>query len=125
MRWLGVLRSRFVLVPLAIAVLVAVWNVYIVFNDDGLVEGEVRDAAGRPLAAATVILFERNFVTHVEKARTQTDGNGRFRFTDNRTHLVQLEAQTGDGKRSERRQVRLWFKAQNVRVAPLVIAAAG
>ena len=37
-------------------------------------------------------------------------------------HVGQLEARTGDGRLSERRQLRLWFRAQDTEVAPLIIA---
>ena len=47
------------------------WNVYIAFNDHGIIEGEVRDRAGAPVAGATVIFFERNFVYYEEKQRTR------------------------------------------------------
>ena len=97
------------------------WNVYIAFNDDGIIEGEVRDGAGAPVAGATVIFFERNFIYYQEKQRTTTDAQGAYRFTDMQIHIGQLEARTADGRQSERRQLRLWFRAQNTEVAPLVV----
>ena len=39
------------------------------------------------------------------------------------THIGQLEARTGDGRKSERRQLRLWFRAQDSVVPPLVVGA--
>ena len=116
-----ILASRFVLVPAVLAVLIAIWNVYIAFNDDGIVVGEVRDAGGAPVAEALVILYDRNFVTYRETQRTRSGADGRFRFDDFRSHLGQVEAETPDGRRSERLAVRLWFRAQNVRLAPLVL----
>jgi hypothetical protein len=125
MNWRPILTSRFVIAPAVFAAVTLVWNAYISLNNGGTVEGAVRDAAGAPVAGATVILFERNFVTHVEKQRTRTDAAGRFRFADNATHLAQIEAQAEDGRRSERRLLRLWFKAQNVRLDPLVVRPQG
>ena len=61
MRWRA-LTHRFVAVPLALLAIVVAWNVYIAFNDHGIIEGEVRDKAGTPVAGATVIFFERNFI---------------------------------------------------------------
>jgi len=119
------LASRFVVVPLALAVLIGAWNVYIGFHDDGVVAGEVRDAAGAPVANALVILYDRNFVTFRETQRTRSGADGRFRFDDFRSHLGQVEAQVPDGRRSERLPIRLWFRAQNVEVAPLVLRPAG
>ena len=68
MSWRRILGHRFVAVPLAVALLVAGWNLYIAFNDGGIIEGEVRDRAGAPVPGATVIFFERNFVYYQENA---------------------------------------------------------
>jgi Carboxypeptidase regulatory-like domain len=125
MKWRPILTSRFVVVPTVLAAGALVWNIYIGLNNGGTVEGTVRDASGAPVAGATVILYERNFVTHVEKQRTNSDQAGRFRFADNNTHLAQIEAQVADGRRSERRLLRLWFKAQDVRLDPLVVRPQG
>ena len=119
------LASRFVVVPLALAVLIVAWNVYISFHNDGIVMGEVRDAAGAPVAGALVILYDRNFVTFRETQRTQSGADGRFRFDEFRSHLGQVEAQAPDGRRSERLAIRLWFRSQNIALPPLVIRPAG
>ena len=73
MSWCRVLGHRFIAVPLALALLVAGWNIYIAVNDGGIIEGEVRDRAGAPVAGATVVFFERNFVYYEEKQRATTD----------------------------------------------------
>lgn len=73
------LTHRFVAVPLALFAIVVAWNIYIAFNDHGIIEGEVRDKAGAPA--------------------------------------------TGDGRKSERRQLRLWFRSQDTEVPPLVVEA--
>jgi len=121
MNWRRFLLHRFVLVPLAVAVLVAGWNVYIAFNDGGIIAGEVRDRAGAPVPGATVIFFERNFIYYQEKQRTVTDARGAYRFDGLQVHVGQLEARTADGRHSERRQLRLWFRAQNVELTPLIV----
>ena len=123
MSWRRVLGHRFVAVPLALALLVAAWNAYIAFNDGGVIAGEVRDRAGAPVPGATVIFFERNFVYYQELRRTTTDARGAFRFDGMQVHVGQLEARTGDGRQSDRRQLRLWFRAQNAEVAPLIVDA--
>lgn len=120
MRW-RTLTHRFVVVPLALLVVVAAWNAYIAFNDHGIIEGEVLDRSGKPVAGATVIFFERNFMYYEEKQRATTDAHGAYRFTDMKTHIGQLEARTADGAKSERRQLRLWFRSQDTEVAPLVV----
>lgn len=122
MNWRGVLLNRFVIVPAVLAAVTVAWNVYIGFHDDGVVTGEVRDASGAPVSGAVVILYDRNFVTYRESQRTHSDASGRFRFDNNNTHLGQIEAQAPDGRQSERRPIRLWFRAQNFRLdSPLVV----
>jgi hypothetical protein len=119
------LRSRFVVVPLVLAVVILAWNVYISFHDDGIVAGEVRDQAGAPVAGALVILYDRNFVTFRETQRTRSGPDGHFRFDDFRSHLGQVEAEAPDGRRSQRLPIRLWFRAQNIELPPLVLRPAG
>ena len=117
-----VLLNRFVAVPLAIAMVAVVWNAYVALHAHGVVAGQVVDAGGRPVAGATVILFNHDFVTQVERARTKTDQAGYFRFDNNDSHLIQLQAL--DGKRAGPRiTVRLWFRAQDrTLAAPLRLA---
>ena len=86
-RWL---THRFVAVPLVLLVVVAAWNVYIAFNAHGVIEGKVRDGAGNPLAGATVVFFERNFVYYEERKQAVTDAHGAYRFTGMNTHIGQL-----------------------------------
>jgi hypothetical protein len=119
--WRRLLVHRFVVVPMALASIVAGWNIYIAFNNDGIIEGEVRDRGGAPVQGATVVFFERNFIYYQEKQRVATDAQGAYRFSGMQVHVGQLEARTADGRQSERRQLRLWFRAQNTEVAPLIV----
>jgi hypothetical protein len=120
-RWL---LSRWVVVPGAIGVMTVAWLAYVAGHNHGIVEGRVVDATGRPVSGATVMLFERGFVTHQERGRATTDADGAFRFTDNRSHSIQLEADAPSLGRTDRRVVRLWFAAQDVKLAaPLRFAA--
>ena len=115
------LRHRFFFVPAALAAIVVAWNAYISFNDDGIIVGEVRDKAGAPVPGATVVFFDRNAIYYQEKTRTTADAQGRYRFANLQVHVGQLEAVAPDGRKSERRQVRLWFRNQNTTMAPLVV----
>jgi Carboxypeptidase regulatory-like domain len=117
------IMGRWVVVPLCAAACVAAWNGYVAHNAGGRVEGRVVDGAGRPVPGATVILLERNFITHNERQHTTTDAAGRFHFTGNDNHSLQLEAESAPLGRSERRVVRLMFRAENVTLAePLRLA---
>lgn len=116
--------SRWFIVPTLMLLVTLGWMLYVSRHNNGLIEGRIVDATGQPVANATIRIFDRGFVTHQERGRTQSDANGRFRITDNTSHSVQLEAETPDTGRSERMEVRLWFAAQDVRLAdPLRLPA--
>jgi protocatechuate 3,4-dioxygenase beta subunit len=118
------LRSRFVLVPLVIAIAVAGWNVYVARHDHGHVAGRVEDQSGRPVAGASVVLFERAFTNEVPRAHTRTDAQGRFRFDGNRAYVIELQAHAPDGAISSRLAVHLWFRAQDRALRkPLIVSA--
>jgi hypothetical protein len=110
------LTSRWFIVPVAFVVVTVGWLAYVGVHAHGLVEGRVVDAAGRPVAGATVVMFERGFVTHEQRGRATTDADGTFRFTDNRSHSIQLEAEAPGRGRTDRRVLRLWFAAQDARL---------
>ncbi len=125
MTWRRILLSRFVIVPALIAVAAVGWNIYVELHAHGLLAGRVVDAAGSPVAGATVVLSTHDFVTQVETARTTTDAAGDFRFTDNASHLIQLQALAGKDM-SQRVTIRLWFRGQDrVVETPLKLAPAG
>ena len=111
---LSVLRNRFVAVPLAVATIVVVWNLYVSAHDDGIVRGEVVGPDGRPVAGATVAMMEQNFTTNSDRGTTLTRSDGSFEFTDNRSHNIQLRAEKAGVGRSDLVVVRLYFRAQNV-----------
>ncbi|WP_270934883.1 carboxypeptidase-like regulatory domain-containing protein [Falsiroseomonas oryzae] len=118
-RWM---LSRWFIVPATLAAVVLGWNLHVAANATGEVRGRVVDATGRPVAGATVLLFERSFVVNTEKQRVVTDAAGAFRFQGNASHAVQLQADAPAGK-SERVTLRLLFRAQDADLpAPLVIA---
>jgi hypothetical protein len=121
--WRRLIVNRFVLVPGAIALAGLLWTGYVSLHNDGVIEGRVADAAGRPVAGADVILMVQNVTTFSEKGRAKTGPDGVFRIVDNPSHHVQIFAEAPSG-RSERRELRLWFRGQNtVLDEPLVVGA--
>ena len=114
--WARRLYSRWFIVPVTMVVIIVGWLAYVAAHDHGVVEGRVIDAGGRPVAGATVLLLKRGFVTHEQAGRTTTDAAGAFRFSDNISHSIQLEAESPTLGRSDRRIVRLLFAAQDVKV---------
>src|SRR6266436_5153046 len=101
-RWRSILLNRFVLVPAAIVLAVVLWNIYVATHDHGIVTGRVVDAAGHPVADATVGLWIFNFTTYEEKEQVKTDDGGVFRFTRNPSHRIQLSAEKPGVGRSQR-----------------------
>jgi len=123
--WRRLAINRFVLVPAAIAVAIALWNGYVASNDHGLVVGRVVDAAGRPVPDAAVVLWVLNFTTYVEKTRATTDSAGRFVITNNDSHNIRLAAEKPGVGRSARVPVRLYFRAQDIELnEPLILSGA-
>jgi hypothetical protein len=109
--------SRWFIVPALMLATVLGWMAYVGRHANGLIEGRVVDAQGRPVPDATIRIFDRGFVTHQERGRTRSDAQGNFRITDNQSHSVQLEAETAALGRSERYELRLWFAGQDARLA--------
>ena len=116
------LRSRFVIIPLAIAIPVGAWNIYITQHADGVVYGQVLTADGLPVAGVTITMMEKNFTTNSERGKVVSATDGHFIFTNNRSHNIQLRASKQGYSESEQKVVRLNFKSQNVTLKePLVI----
>ena len=83
-----------------------------------VVDGRVSDRAARAVVGASVSIAE------LHRAVT-TSGDGTFRFTGNRSHSVQLEAEAPGLGRTNRQIVRLWFAAQDAHLPePLRFAGA-
>ena len=101
MNWARLLRHRFVYVPPGLAGIVVAWNVYMATNNDGVIEGEVRDAGGAR-SRMPRDLFRAQLRQLPGEVRTRTDARGAYRFNDMQVHIGQLEARLEDGRRSER-----------------------
>jgi hypothetical protein len=123
--WRRLVINRFLLVPAAIAVAIALWNGYVATHDHGIVAGRVVDAAGLPVPDAAVVLWVLNFTTYVEKTRATTDSAGRFVITNNDSHNIRLAAEKPGVGRSARVPVRLYFRAQDIELnEPLILSGA-
>ena len=107
-------RSRWVMVPALILAAVLLWNLYVAAHSHGVVEGYVLDPEGKRVAGADVVLYARSFLTNDERGRTRTGPDGRFRFTGNHDHALQLQADAPGLGRSERVTVRLLFRGEDI-----------
>jgi len=116
--------NRYVVVLGTLAVTAAAWNLYVARHNQGAVEGRVVGPDGRPVADATVDLFERTLTTLEPRGATRTGPDGRFLFLGQRAHHFAVQARKDGMGRSERVTVRLYFRGQNVVLeAPLRLAA--
>ena len=111
MSWLA---NRFVFTFGGVAVVAALWNVYVAFNDDGIIRGRVVGPGGAPVAGATVTLSERTLLVAQPRGSATTDAEGRFAFRDHDLHRFYLEAAKEGVGRAGPIEYRLWFKRQNM-----------
>lgn len=101
----------------AIAVVTALWNLYIAFNNDGNIAGRVVGPDNNPVAGATVTLFQKTLYVAEPRDKTTTDENGRFFFSGHASYKLWLEAvKEGLGK-SPKKEYRLYFRNQNLNLS--------
>ena len=99
------------------AIVAALWNLYIAFNNDGIIAGRVVGPDNRPVAGATVILFQRTLYVAEPRDKTTTDKNGAFLFRGHASYKLWLEAiKKGLGK-SPKEEYRLYFRNQNLNLS--------
>lgn len=108
------LRNRYIITFSAIALLAAVWNLYVALNDDGILAGRVVGPDNRPVPGATVVLAEKTLLVTAPRARATTDAEGRFRFTGHTLFRFHLEAYKEGVGRMQAKELRLYFKGQNM-----------
>ena len=121
--WRSLLLNRVTITFGTIATAIALWNLYVVANDDGILAGRVVGPDGRPVAGAEVVLSRQTIVSLHPIATETTDEAGAFAFGRHDQHrLVLTAAKQGVGA-APRREVRLYFRNQNHELeAPLVLA---
>lgn len=106
--------NRYTITFGAIAIIAALWNLYVAFNDDGIIEGRVVDPDNRPVEGATVTLFQKTLYVAEPRDKTTTDKNGAFFFKEHSSYKLWLEAiKEGLGK-SPKEEFRLYFRNQNL-----------
>jgi hypothetical protein len=110
-RWL---LNRFVVVPGLLLIVAAVWNVWVITHNHGIVSGRVVDASGAPVEGAEVKLWVFDFATFAEDASTRTKADGSFEFANNPSHNIQVSAEKSGVGRSARVPIRLYFKSEDV-----------
>jgi hypothetical protein len=123
-RWKKLVLNRFVLTPLIILVIAGGWDLYASTHDNGIVDGVVVDASGKPVAGADVTLWTFNFTTFSETSQTKSGPDGHFSFTNNPSHHIQVSATKPGVGSSARLPIRLYFRSQDTTLAePLVLSS--
>lgn len=107
------LFNRIVAALLAVAAVIAAVNVYVAFNDDGVLIGTVVGPDGHPAPGARVTLYKPALIGLEEIATRTTDKAGRFRFEGHNQHHPALQARLSGKGESELRRVRLHFRNEN------------
>jgi hypothetical protein len=82
-------------------------------HNEGILEGKVMAPDGRLVENATVILLKPGVVGFDRIDKTNTDGEGRFRFEKHEQHHPVLKAEKKGVGESELVDVRLYFRNQN------------
>ena len=70
------LLNRYTLTFGCIAVIAALWNLYVAFNNDGIISGHVVSPDNKPVEGATVTLFQKTLYIAEPRDKTMTDKNG-------------------------------------------------
>jgi hypothetical protein len=112
--------NRYTITFGTIALLSIVWNVYVLFNDDGIVTGRVVASDGTPVENATVVLSEKTLLVTSPRDKTATDADGRFKFSGHDVYHVYLEAYKDGVGRASQKDYHLYFRGQNLHLPELL-----
>jgi hypothetical protein len=116
--------NRYMVTFGSIAIVTALWNLYIAFNNDGIIAGRVVGPDNRAVAGATVTLFQKTLYVAEPRDKTTTDKNGAFLLTGHASYKLWLEAEKNGLGKSSKEEYRLYFRNQNLRLSePLRIEA--
>jgi hypothetical protein len=97
----------------ATLILVLIWNLFIVYNDDGIISGRVVNIDGEPVQGARVTLYEKTLIVADPKMNMNTDGKGAFKFTGHTFYRIWLKAEKEGVGVFPITEYRLYFRKQN------------
>jgi len=106
--------NRYMITFGAIVIVTALWNLYIAFNNDGIIAGRVVGPDNRAVAGATVTLFQKTLYVAEPRDKTTTDKNGAFLLTGHASYKLWLEAEKKGIGKSSKEEYRLYFRNQNL-----------
>lgn len=107
------LLNRYSITFGSIALLALLLNLYVIFNDDGILTGRVVGPNDQPIPGAKVTLFEKTLFVAEPRMATLTDENGEFEFSGHKYHRIWLEVRKAGSGVFPKTEYRLYFKGQN------------
>lgn len=116
MKW-SFFLNRYIVTFGSIAIMAAAWNLFVAFNNEGIVAGQVVGPDNRPVKGATVTLFQKTLYVAEPRGKTTTDGKGMFLFSGHDYYRLWLEAMKEGLGKSQKKEYRLYFKGQNLTLA--------
>ena len=117
------LSNRYTITLGSMALLAALWNIYVAMNNDGIITGRVVDRNDQPVSGAIVVLSEKSLLVTASRAKTTTNTDGTFRFTGHHLYHIYLETYKEGVGRMPSKEFCLYFKGQNLFLKkPLVLA---
>lgn len=94
-------------------ILVLLLNLYIIFNDDGIISGHVVRPDGTPAQGVKVTLFEKTLIIADPQMETTTDEKGEFKFSGHTYYRIWIEAKKEGVGVFPITEYRLYFRSQN------------
>lgn len=109
-----VFLNRYIITFGSIAIVTVLWNLYVAFNNDGIVVGWVVGPDNRPVAGATVTLFQKTLYVAKRRGSATTDKSGQFLLAGHKSYRFWLEAEKEGLGKSPKEEYRLYFRNQNL-----------
>ena len=111
----NIIYNRYFVTFGMIALLAGVWNVYVLFNNNGIISGSIITPNGIPVENAIVVLSEKTLLVTIERDKTITDAQGQFKFSGHNLYQVYLKAYKGDDpEQVAQKDQHLYFRGQNL-----------
>lgn len=105
--------SRISIISCIVVLPILFWNIYVIFNDDGILTGQVIGSDNKFIAGAKVILMGRTITNEHTMGSTFTDARGCFRFFDHGQYHLVLYAEKSIIGKSKKHHIKLLFRNQN------------
>ena len=119
----SIIQSRFFITFAIIFLVIAIWNIYISRNNDGLIIGYVVDENGVEVSQATVLLNSVGGLgMYTDSITSKTDDDGKFIYTEQKLIEFDMYVVKEGYIKTEKKRFHMYFKSQNyILPEPIVI----